>query len=764
MSRTENIGSGWDHMLSAIVNCIKSKNTDLFNSCHELEAIQKLLKIPEIRQLTSDWILSLSERNNVSLKTSNEFRSIGNQLYKDIRGNGMKCVNFYTKAIFTAPKGSSELGMAYANRAAALMNLGYHKEAHSDCMTARLTNYPQSKLIKVLWRQASCSIELKDLNQLIRDIKEMNELLDKLDIRHLHVDMMQKLSLEHEKFQDNINPTTNENIDGESGSDKEKSMIERQTLRKGRFMVATEPISTDDLIVTEKAFAFIPVSHQFYENPIEQHCQNCAATNIIPYPCHTCKRATYCGLTCLSEHETIHRFECNGYKKHLWFEVGITHLALRTMLCGINELMTKIQHLHDTTPLLAWNELLLTVDESDFAYGTVLKLVTNFEKTDTDDFLGYVLTASMITMYLRNHTEFFQEMSKQFPKFMSVSSWEWEVFIGALITRHIGQLICNGHAISDFEINDFDSFTSSQCIAKGKLSQSIESQRIFTAIFPKISILNHSCDPNIRNRFNNTELMIYATRTINDGDEIFNCYGPNNKLNPRQERQNMLSQQYHFVCDCVPCQGTDEEYLNSHTYVCPCGGNVVVVSEETFWWRDYTGDNPPKNIVCSNCSSPLNFGWLLEFRLAVEEPDCAFNKLESVHSIENAVLKAISKYENSTKFMKGDINSQKLDMANMIIKYIVQYLNEPTFRLTKRMEENFNKIRNICRSSLCGTEYKFGRHSLEYMSSLASLMDIYAIFGRSDDNIINLADFDCLSDRTKNVFVNYYEENVASAK
>lgn len=61
------------------------------------------------------------------------------------------------------------------------------------------------------------------------------------------------------------------------------------------------------------------------------------------------------------------------------------------MLCGIDELMEKIHHTHDTSPLIAWNELLLTVDETDFVYGSVLKLVTNFEKTDSDDFLGYVL-------------------------------------------------------------------------------------------------------------------------------------------------------------------------------------------------------------------------------------------------------------------------------------------------------------------------------------------------------------------------------------
>lgn len=60
----------------------------------------------------------------------------------------------------------------------------------------------------------------------------------------------------------------------------------------------------------------------------------------------------------------------------------------------------------------------------------------------------------MITMYLRNHTQFFHELSEQFPKFMSDSSWE--VFIGAIITRHIGQLVRNFYRVaSRIDINNF---------------------------------------------------------------------------------------------------------------------------------------------------------------------------------------------------------------------------------------------------------------------------------------------------------------------
>lgn len=49
MSENGNVGSGWDYMLSAILNSLKTKNASIFDGCHELEAIQKILNIPEIR-------------------------------------------------------------------------------------------------------------------------------------------------------------------------------------------------------------------------------------------------------------------------------------------------------------------------------------------------------------------------------------------------------------------------------------------------------------------------------------------------------------------------------------------------------------------------------------------------------------------------------------------------------------------------------------------------------------------------------------------
>lgn len=99
-------------------------------------------------------------------------------------------------------------------------------------------------------------------------------------------------------------------------------------------------------------------------------------------------------------------------------------------------------------------------------------------------------------------------------------------------------------------------------VAKGQLHNIVSSTRVFTAIFPKISIFNHSCDPNIRNRFDGTTLTVYATRDIGKNDEVFNSYGPNYKIMAQEERKMALMQQYCFDCSCSRCSTNDETLVS----------------------------------------------------------------------------------------------------------------------------------------------------------------------------------------------------------
>lgn len=103
----------------------------------------------------------------------------------------------------------------------------------------------------------------------------------------------------------------------------------------------------------------------------------------------------------------------------------------------------------------------------------------------------------------------------------------------------------------------------------GGLHLLLKSQRVFTGIFPRISMLNHSCAANIRNEFEGNKLTIFATEDIAEGGEVFNCYGPNYKLMSYQERQDSLRLQYNFICDCSKCQEKNDEYVGKIMLIQP---------------------------------------------------------------------------------------------------------------------------------------------------------------------------------------------------
>lgn len=172
----------------------------------------------------------------------------------------------------------------------------------------------------------------------------------------------------------------------------------------------------------------------------------------------------------------------------------------------------------------------------------------------------------MLTYYLRENTTFFQDHIKE--KFADLlDTNEWDILIGALILRHIGQLVSNGHAIVDYRQNIFTTDALKLMLHKNQPNGAgihllLKSQRIFTGIFPRISMLNHSCDPNIRNCFNGKHLTIVANRDIAEGEQVFNCYGPQWKLMSYQERQNTLRQQYNFDCTCLKCINRNDEYVS----------------------------------------------------------------------------------------------------------------------------------------------------------------------------------------------------------
>lgn len=91
-------------------------------------------------------------------------------------------------------------------------------------------------------------------------------------------------------------------------------------------------------------------------------------------------------------------------------------------------------------------------------------------------------TAVLLALYLKNYTSYFESNP-------GVTFEE----MGTRILRHIAQLVCNGHAITKIDATELE---------EGYSKTFGEAQtRIATAIYPSVSMMNHSCDHNTLNRF-----------------------------------------------------------------------------------------------------------------------------------------------------------------------------------------------------------------------------------------------------------------------
>lgn len=207
----------------------------------------------------------------------------------------------------------------------------------------------------------------------------------------------------------------------------------------GRYVVAGEALKKNQQIYREKAFCFVPVYNDYDPNTISYHCQNCAKTNCIPFPCYNCCRASYCSPSCSEQHKTIHKFECAGYQKNLWVKIGIAHLAFRNFIVGFFDSVKLLDGSKVHTP----DDILMTLtglNKPDFAYGDVLRLITNFDKMNTNDLLRYALTAQMLAIYLDECTGFYTNLPAKCFRIMPNLD-DWKKLTAAVLMRHMGQLV-----------------------------------------------------------------------------------------------------------------------------------------------------------------------------------------------------------------------------------------------------------------------------------------------------------------------------------
>ena len=159
------------------------------------------------------------------------------------------------------------------------------------------------------------------------------------------------------------------------------------------------------------------------------------------------------------------------------------------------------------------------------------------------------------------------------------------VTLSTVLLRHLQSCSCNAYQITQ------------QILPKGDARRSQEME-LGGAVYPTISLSNHSCNPNVVRHSVGRNCVVRAIRNIKNGEEILDNYGAHFLSNSLEERQKLLFSQYFFKCNCEACvkNWPTVNGLN-HTYIVyKCIHCSIPIENSIISLR-----------VCPHCSKKLNF-------------------------------------------------------------------------------------------------------------------------------------------------------------
>ncbi|XP_021368116.1 SET and MYND domain-containing protein 4-like [Mizuhopecten yessoensis] len=300
--------------------------------------------------------------------------------------------------------------------------------------------------------------------------------------------------------------------------------------------------------------------------------------------CVRCTQVRYCSKDCRDVSWSFyHNIECPYLD--LLHSVGIAHLGVRIVLvAGLQFVLEFKKTLQSLEEQKKSGILRIGGVSEDGTYGrgylTVYDLMPHSQHLVIDDLFQYSLTACLLLNILQV-SGWFSSGPGNGDTAVSGGARdvsEVERYVGGLLLRHIQQLVCNAHAITELQVTQ----ATDQSLVDTK-----SQVRVATAIYPTASLMNHSCDPTIISSFDRDSLVVRAVRDVKEGMEIYNCYGPHHKRMSGADRRQILKEQYFFDCQCNACVLDSSQNLVYMVFRCPKCENGLL-EEQT-------------EVVCSGC-------------------------------------------------------------------------------------------------------------------------------------------------------------------
>ncbi|CAF0733507.1 unnamed protein product [Adineta ricciae] len=545
------------------------------------------------------YLSSTASSQTKNATTAISFRKKGNDYF--VNKNLSRAAWCYRASIALSTVNSQDMALSYGNLSAVLFELSHY---HESIRAIQLANdfYPNELKFKLVFRRAACYHKLNDPERSAYELKICRDLIKKtagLDRKKIdsfckEMDQLsQQIALlnqrkveEKEEEATQQKPTTSyKDLDdlvqnSQTPTDTLASRLTKPTEKapidtefcppsppspprsvfliddiklllngpneqvpcasstlsmvyskeKGRHIIANQDLPSDALILNERPYACLLLPKFAYT-----YCDHCLTSIVIPYVCPQCSHVLFCSEHCQQRAlNSYHQYECKHI--HVLKTLGIAFLAYRTLTITDHEtLWTTITQ--TTLP----NETETKTNSYQSDYLSIQKLITHTEQMSVDDLFHYSLTAYLLSEIIKS-TNFLQcnQVKKRDTE---------QILLASVLLKHIQQMICNAQTISITKTNQINEMIFDHDDDQDELTK-----RFASAIFPTCALMNHSCVPNIRCVFDQGYLRVYTARSIRQGEEIFNCYGPQKSLVPSTEqRQSVLFDQYFFKCQCEGC-------------------------------------------------------------------------------------------------------------------------------------------------------------------------------------------------------------------
>jgi len=575
----------------------------------EVHSMSKHFSLLEDDNERMKFVLEKNFTNNLHWKDFNftakdrqesqKLRNLGNQVYQKNRLN--EALEYYSQSICLAPHPLppnifinhsqdmddsytyEELALGYANRSAVLFQLKEYELCIRDITRAFNYSYPNNLMYKLFERKARCQRAIKDYGRGLESMKEAEMWMKYSTLSETKsVSFKKEISKNIDFLSEKVGAMTIEDVQNTTGISPQTSgclaknspilpsknpqiPCARSDVKlsyhpeKGRYLTVTNDVKPGEVLLVEKPYSSILLP-EYYSS----HCQTCAQRIAAPMPCWCCSKARFCSDDCRVEAwESFHKIECQqldlivganlGKNAMLAFRILTSSgkIYLEYVVNKVKDELAKPETEGNAPERLGFNEDGV-YDSSD--YRTVYTLVPNTKQRGVGDLFKRGLMAAFMLKMLELTPFFFNGGSD--PRNVKLQD---KILVGGILLTHLQNLPCNAHEVAEVEIPATSVKDSSQ-------------SEIGASAYGTLSLLNHSCDPNVvRNYFSN-HAVVKTIRSLKAGDEILDNYGYHYAVMARDERQRKLYNQYYFNCECTPCKSSWPMYASLSATPVPLPG------------------------------------------------------------------------------------------------------------------------------------------------------------------------------------------------